>query len=312
MKIVLPIFAIAAGVLAAQWLGAADWATLSLSGTSRESDPSTQVNAATSVTADDRATAILDRAIAKLADAASFSTRLRHQVHLFDHDLIGAGLYKQQGEGAERRLRYELKMQLGDKLASQLQVVDERYLWTYRDTATGPLITQVDLSRVEVAEQKAYGATSGRRAIAGLPRLLTGLRENFVFTNVTDGFLGPTPVWSLEGTWRMECLGALFPDQATVLAAGTMDFEKQPQLPERVVLFINQESMVPQRIEYHRRIGSKDGTNVEFVSAVTLELLDPRFNDLIDDQDFVYQPGQHPVADITESYLQARGLAATR
>jgi hypothetical protein len=313
MKIVLPIFAIAAGILAAQWLGGAEWVTLSLSESPRESGSSTQASPAVNLAADDRATAILDRAIATLANAASFSSRLRHQVHLFDHDLIGAGFYEQKGRESDRRLRYELKMQLGDKLASQLQVVDERSLWTYRDTATGPLITQVDLSRVEAAEQKAYGASRSRSGIAGLPKLLEGLREHFVFTNVTPGFLGPTAVWSLDGTWRRERLSALFPDQATMLAAGTFEVGKQPQLPDRVVVFISQETMFPLRIEYHRRTGSgDDGTNEEFTPMVTLEFLDARFNEPIKDGEFAYQPGDHPVADVTENYLQARGLAAPK
>ncbi len=72
----------------------------------------------------------------------------------------------------------ELKIQLGDKLASQLQVVDDRYLWTYQDTLTGPLITQLDLKRIANAEQKAYGQptlSNGNFAVAGLPKLLTGL-----------------------------------------------------------------------------------------------------------------------------------------
>jgi hypothetical protein len=71
--------------------------------------------------------------------------------------------------------------------------------------------------------------------------------------------------------------------------------------------------MFPQRIEYHRRIGSKeDGTNGEFAPAVTLEFLDSRINEAIDDREFVYQPGRQPVADVTDSYLQARGLAAPK
>jgi hypothetical protein len=313
MKIVLPIFAIAAGVLAAQWLGAADWATLSQSRNRTESDSMAGMNAAATVPADDRATAILDRAIAAIADCKSFSARFRHQIHLFDHDLIGAGLYEQVGQGADRRLRYELKIQLGDQLASRLQVVDDRYLWSYQDTATGPLISQVDLSRVETAEQKAYGESRSRSVIAGLPKLLAGLREYFVFTKMENGFLGPTAVWSLQGTWRPERLSALFPDQATLLAGGTFDFGKQPQAPQHVVVFINQETMFPQRIEYHRRIGKGEGVDgVGFIPTSTLEFLDVQFNKPIDDRQFVYQPGHQPLSDVTESYLQARGLAAPK
>jgi hypothetical protein len=359
MKIVLPIFAITAGALAAEWLGAADSATLSEPVFQSESDPSAAMRRVAVVAAesgtkrslinDDRnqppagetsqttaksteaqsagvhsripssnqATEILDRTIATFVEATSISTRLRHRIHLFEHELIGSGLYEQQGQGDQRRLRLELKIQLGDKLASQLQVADDRYLWTYQDTSTGPLITQLDLNRVETAQRKAYGQStlsSGHFATGGLPKLLIGLRDNFVFTKVEGGYLGTSAVWALEGSWRPERLSVLLPDQQARLASGdTVDFNKQPQLPERVVLFVTQETAFPQRIEFHRRTGGNGGDkNPEFAPAVTIEFLDVRFNEPIDVRQFVYQPGRQPVADVTESYLQTRGLAESK
>jgi hypothetical protein len=337
MKIVLPIFAIAAGVLAAQWLGAADPATISGPDFRSEGAPitarqpgdtealQTSASSAEAISprvpadnpASNQATAVLERAIATLAAATSVSARLRHRIHLFEHELIGSGLYEQQGQGNERRVRMELKIQIGDKLASQLQVVDDRFLWTYQDTLTGPLITQLDLKRVANAEQKAYGQSTlsnGNSAIGGLPKLLTGLRDNFVFTKVEAGYLGASAVWALEGNWRPDRLSALFPDQQVKSAAGDVfDFEKQPQLPERVIVFITQETMFLQRIEYHRRSESvADDKNSGFAPVITLEFFDIRFNEPIDAPQFIYEPGPQPVAEVTDSYLQTRGLVGSK
>ncbi len=337
MKIVLPIFAIAAGVLVAQWLGAADSTTNSDADFRSESAPitarqpgdaETSASSASSIEANsprvpadypasNQAATVLERAIAVLAEATSVSARLRHRINLFDHELIGSGLYEQQGQGSERRVRMELKIQLGDKLASQLQVVDDRYLWTYQDTLTGPLITQLDLKRIANAEQKAYGQptlSNGTFAVAGLPKLLTGLRDHFVFTKVEGGYLGSTAVWALEGTWRPDRLPALFADQPTNGAVGDVfDFEKKPQLPERVIVFITQETMFLQRIEYHRRSDSMpDDKNSGFAPVVTLEFFDIRFNEPINVSQFIYEPGPQPVADVTDSYLQTRGLVGSK
>jgi hypothetical protein len=337
MKIVLPIFAIAAGVLAAQWLAAGDSTNHSDADFRSESAPiaarqpgdtgtsasSASSNEATSPrvpadnSASNQATAILDRAITVLADAKSLSARMRHRIHLFEHELIGTGLYEQQGQGSERRVRMELKIQLGDKLASQLQVVDDRHLWTYQDTLTGPLITQLDLKRVANTEMKAYGQSTlsnGNFAIAGLPKLLRGLRDNFMFTKVEGGYLGASAVWALEGNWRRDRLSSLFPDQQTNYAVGDVfDFEKKPQLPERVIVFVTQETMLPQRIEYHRRSDSMaDDKNSGFAPVVTLEFFHIRFNEPIDLTQFIYEPGPQPVADVTDSYLQTRGLVGSK
>ncbi len=337
MKIVLPIFAIAAGVLVAQWLGAADTTTNSDADFRSESAPiaarqpgdtEPSASSASSIEANsprvpagnpasNQATAILERAIGTLAEAVSVSARMRHRIHLFEHEVIGTGLYEQQGQGSKRRVRMELKVQLGDKLASQLQVADDRFLWTYQDTLTGPLITQLDLKRVANAEQKAYGQSAlsnGNFTISGLPKLLTGLRDNFEFTKVEEGYLGSTPVWALEGTWRPDRLASLFPDQQANSAAGVVfDFEKKPQLPERVIVFITQETKFLQRIEYHRRSDSTaDDKNSGFATAVTLELLDVRFNEPINVSQFIYEPGSQPVADVTDSYLQTRGLVGSK
>ncbi len=71
--------------------------------------------------------------------------------------------------------------------------------------------------------------------------------------------------------------------------------------------------MFLQRIEYHRRSDSMaDDKNSGFAPVVTLEFFDIRFNEPINVSQFIYEPGPQPVADVTDSYLQTRGLVGSK
>lgn len=263
--------------------------------------------------------ALLSRAQARIAECRSLEANLRHRVALFGNELIGAGLYQQQGQGSELRLRLELRTQLSDKPASQIQVRDRNYLWMYEDVAT-PTLLRVDMARVQAAQRQKAGLDSrspvAELALGGMSKLMAGLRASFRPVSVVPGHLENVPVWAIELEWKPEMLAVLIPEQAAAAATGpTFDLSKLPQMPERAMLYLNQQHFFPERIEYQRR--SWDGRAGEGRGAyrpiVSVDFIGVKFDEPIDERQFEYQPPpQLAPVDITEEVLKMRGLPTGR
>jgi hypothetical protein len=268
----------------------------------------------------------------RLENVGSISALVRYRARLFESDLIGSGLYQQAGQGAERRLRLELKTQLGDKTAVELQVCDGEALWTYREGINESRLERLDLRRVRMAQQQAAQATSltpiSELATGGLPKLLSGLQTSFRPLSAEEGYLGDVAVWAIELEWMPSVLAALVPEQQAQINAGKpCDFSQLPQMPERVVVFLGHDDLFPRRIEFRRRTDESSGSGSAgqgsaspaaegqggvFAAAVTLEFTDVRLNQLIDPRQFVYAPGQLGPNDVTDAYLRNRGLPIVR
>ncbi len=70
---------------------------------------------------------LVDRATAALAKDASIAARIRYQVEMFGHHLVGKGSYLQQGLGLERKMRLELETPIGDQSLVLEQICDGQY-----------------------------------------------------------------------------------------------------------------------------------------------------------------------------------------
>jgi hypothetical protein len=234
-----------------------------------------------------QAEALLDQVAASVERCDSISARVRQQIELFEIQILGTGLYFQQGHGQQRLTRMEVRSQSGERATTTLEVCDGRNLWTFHGTPSGSTISRIDLERVEkafadaaearaaqlrdfqVREQLAQPVGSparieplaplpNRLATSGLPKLLDGLRDNFQFERVTPGRLGDMPVWVVEGVWKPTKLIAAVPDQKANIEAGRpIELKKlPPQLPDRVVVEVGQQDFFPYRIQYLRRAKS--------------------------------------------------------
>ncbi len=288
-----------------------------------------------------QAETLLGRSEQMLDQIGSLSAKIRHQVDLFDNQISGAGLYLQQGRGAQRLSRFELKSQAGETSSLLLQICDGRYFWTYRESPVGRVLTQVNLERVQMALEHPPTVASATApviaatpviaaapagaapqsalalSIGGLPRLVAGVRQNFQFTRLGETQLGQQRVWVLDGQLAPALLIAAAPDQKGNIEAGkTIDLKKlPPQLPERLNLYISQADLMPCRIDYLRRAGKNEtagqgGAPEGYRAIVTLEIFDVQFNSPIDPRQFAYQPKGINVSDATEAYLKSIGVQA--
>ena len=157
--------------------------------------------------------AILKRAIVQLHSESRFQASVRHKIHMFDQQLVGTGHYRQFGNDSIKRLRFELKTQVGEKTSSVIQVCDGRHLWTRENLTEGTTLSRIDVRFIqdELAEYERengvgkFTANWGANiAMGGLPRLLTSIDLCFDFRSVKEATYEDIPVWVMVGTWKSE------------------------------------------------------------------------------------------------------------
>ncbi len=304
MKIIFPSFAIFM------------FLAIALSSPAVDAQPSEGSNPQARPTADNPE-ALVQQAVAALAAQQSISARIRLHADLFGNQTVGAGVYLQQGLGAERQLRLEIKIPVGERLATLQQVCDGNFLWQYHDLADKPALTRVDIHRVQQAIERA-GATPApdlRNGFpyGGLPQLVDSLRQSFRFTRMQAGQLDSLNVWIVAGSWRPEALAPISPELAKQASEGRpLDLKKlPPQMPEEVLLYLGQDDLFPYRIEYRRRPvrqGKQAAEGSDQLPILIVELYEVRMNSPIDPQQFVYQPGSLEVLDTTEQMLKSLGV----
>jgi hypothetical protein len=247
----------------------------------------------------------------------NLEAKIRHRVDLFDHELVGLGLYQQLGEGAQQLRRLELKLQAGEQAATVQQVCAGRFLWTRREQQGTTTLSRIDLRKVRetlAAANRAPGFDPAVNwmAIGGLPKLLHSLDENFDFAPPQEGRIGEVPVSIVAGRWKPDRLAALLPEQRDAILAGQparLD-RLPPHVPDQVQVTLGRDNLFPlfpYRIEYLRGQGrgGKDLAATDSPKAiVTMELFEVRRRDDLDRRQFIYEPGEQEVIDQTETFLK--------
>lgn len=272
---------------------------------------------------------LLVKAIAAVDQPQSLSAKVRNQADIFDRRLSGTGQYLQQGQGAERRTRFEMKSQVADATTTLIEICDGRYFWTYRDmpeagrpaTPESRTLTRIDMFRVRTAFEQPSRSPSlppAMLAVGGLPKLLGDLQHCFRFERINAGRVGDAGVWMIDGVWRPAALAVAAPDLKGAIDSGrAIDYGKLPQhLPERIVVCLRQPDLMPLRIEYLRRTGKWDGAGqggslTGYRLLLLLEFFDFRINSPIDPRQFVLQPGNMQYSDATDGFLKNLTAEAT-
>jgi hypothetical protein len=258
--------------------------------------------------------ALVDRVVAAAVGQASIAAKIRHRVELTGRALIGTGLYLQQGRGAST---FRLELQLRTTLfATSLQhICDGSHLWILEELDGQKNVAVVDMGRLQRAQAKSQVPSQPPAtlvALAGLPKLLSGLQDNFLFTRVVESRLDELHVWSIEGTWEPAKLAQLLPDQTEKIASG-MAVDLSPlaaNLPHRVVLHVGSDDLFPYRIEYWRSEPAEDGEAAGREKLiVVMEFYEVQLGGRLDPALFVFRPekGVSPI-DRTQEFLDRLGL----
>ena len=246
---------------------------------------------------------ILKRAFAQMNSESRFQAAVRHKINMFDQQLVGTGHYRQFGKGSIKRLRFELKTQVGEMTSSVIQVCDGRHLWTRENLAEGTTLSRIDVRYIqdELAEYEQengvgkFAANWGANiAMGGLPRLLASVDSCFDFVSVTETHYEDIPVWVLVGTWKRDV-------KERIIEQFNSGSQFPAHLPNAVKLVLGRDvefRFVPREIQYLRILPDKTAQ-----SMVSLQLYDlTRLVDMNASQ-FDYQRGEQVIVDRTQAFL---------
>jgi hypothetical protein len=259
-----------------------------------------------------------------LADARRYmarhrtvSAKVRQQTNLFGVHQVGSGMYVQQTEVGQTKIRFELKVQADNKLQTFLQVADGRYLWTQRQASDQQTISRVSLHRV--AQELGQPSEDEPRqrplpAIGGLGELLASLDASFDFRAARPDTLTDLPVYVLTGVWSQRELRRMLPDQREAIQAGQQPDLSQlgEQIPHEVEIKLGRDDLFPYVIDYRRlQLAAEErggGARPRYESLVSMQLFEVRLGGPVDTRAFVFKPGEEQFVDRTESYIKQLAL----
>ncbi len=282
--------------------------------------------------------ALVAQAARRVQAEPSVQAQIRFRIDAGGQNLLGNGLYLQLGDGPEKLLRFDLKLQVANRTAALQQISGQQYFWVRRDLPpANHKVSRVNLRAIRqaiakqnVLNDKDHDLTGtplrspGDDAwllLGGLPALLEALHRDFEFGAARageiefpaagDGRAHRLPVWAVSGTWKKERWEAL---------TATADKSKTslpPSLPQRVDLVLGRNErtfeLFPYRVIYYageKTSGAGQGAQAaNLTPMVSLELFNVQAAAELDPRDFDYNPGEQEVEDLTQAYLQKLGLA---
>ncbi len=274
----------------------------------------------------------------------SLECKIRQHVALFGQDISGAGSYKQWSPNDIQRVRvrWELKFQVADEVATLQQVNDGRFFWIRRDLPGNQALSRVDLRAVRDLVKRERqrlnddAILGGWIALGGLARLVDGLERNFDFGLAHPRLVDGTPVWVLAGNWRPQVMSALVPETQPFLAQQKpVPLEKFPaHLPDLVVVVLSRDARLPAfpyRIEYRRSSGgfvrgtqplelTQTQSSAEIIPLESLkstsemaviDLYEVNLESNLTADDFLFQPpASQQAADDTDAFVRRTYSAA--
>lgn len=267
-------------------------------------DPAEQAIAVESTTTEGRA--LVSESVRQMAALKGIETRIRMHVRLFGHQLVGSGTYRQASAGPDKLVRLEMKLQLASGTSSFQQIRDRRFLWTRSEFPDRTRLARVDLRRVQQRAETnppsipSPGGPTDWISLGGLPALLSSLEQQFDFETAVADVIGTAnvPVWRVEGRWLGTTQsGTAASDTVPSNTTSASTAEPVPQLVRLVLGRGEPLPLFPYRVEFLR------DTPTGPAPIVTLEFFEVRRTAKPDLTLFEYEPGDQPVEDETDAFL---------
>ena len=261
---------------------------------------------------------LLRSAVLAVSTESNLQASVRHKINLFDQQLVGTGHYSQFGEGPIKRLRMELKTQVGETTTSITQVCDGRHLWLRENFPDSVQLSRIDVRQVRtrleqlqlqranqtdqtdqaIIPQLDWGANI---AMGGLPRVLAAVEDSFNFSVVRRATFEDVPVWVILGQWKPEVRDKI-QSRFRVRRGNLMT-----HMPNAVRIVLGRDEQFqyfPREIQYLRVV---EGATEEFVTAtalVTLQFYDYTRKVAMNRSQFDYQRGDQIIVDRTQAFLE--------
>lgn len=235
----------------------ADEATIALKGQPKKSKT---VLASKTTRRDTSGNSVLIEAIVAIERRAQISAEVQQQAHVGELTIIGSGDYYQQGRGEQRKIKWELRNELGGERAGLEQLVDDRFLWIDQRLPSKRTVERVDLwelrRQFKGKESEFQNIVPGQATVlsgapnfGGLPMLLESLSRNFDFAAPRLFRYGSEEVYALHGVWKPAKLRELLRSPMTEISDET-EVEIPPRMPFDVLLLLGSRDYFPFMIEY--------------------------------------------------------------
>ena len=197
------------------------------------------------------AKAAFDQARQRLKSYPSIKAKLVETVASGNRRFTINGSYL-QGGGVDLKLRMEFQVKLGETQGSILEVCDGQVLWT-RHQIGG----DVRISRRDVRQILQAAADNGQPdslitvelGFGGLPGLLASVEKSIQFDQYRDDTAEGRKLVVIEGGWR--------PDMLKFWQGNKADEPLPDDVPARVRVYLDSESLFPRRILYLARNAEK-------------------------------------------------------
>lgn len=248
---------------------------------------------------------LLQRALEIGMNRGSVSAQARLRAELYEQQLFGSGTYHETRVRGDFLSRIEFKIPMAGGIGLFQRVNDAKFLWTHLDVPGLEGERQHRVSRVDL-QQVRDESKVGARELAGIPGLLWRLDRAFDFAPPKSGQLQRVPVWLVTGTRRE-------PEPApggTAAGALATKFVETQAVPTSVSIALGQDDLFPYRLEFRRH---KDATHPGDTSEpkrhedrpiLVVEFYEVEFDSPLHPQLFSYSPGELPVDDQTETFLE--------
>ena len=263
--------------------------------------------------AEARAERIVASSLAMLADAETFSARLRQKARVGDRVLVGTGRYAQSGRGEEQRYRLESTLTCDTETFALVEVCDGIFAWAYRHYGTdAPRLERLDVRRVreKLGQLGAADPAAAAAYLGGLQRSFGSLRQWFRFVSAAPAELEGRPVWLVEGRWNPDWLHVILPELSAAARRpeGIAPEELPDGVPWSVRFAIGRTDLVPYRIEWLAVPGPRPVAAAEPVPIAVLDLQDVQLGGPVDAGGFVYKPAAEGLVDMTDAHVAGLSL----
>ncbi len=213
-----------------------------------------------------RATQLVQEARKQLYQHNSVQAELRETVSIADRRFRAEGTYT---AGPFPKLNLELNVHVGETQAQLLEVCDGQLLWTIQKMAQGKepaeevSITRTVIQEVIDALNDNPGIPEAQLiaglGLGGLPALMSALERSMTFDAMREEKVDGRTYSVVQGKWNAEFLKRL-----GVGVDGTTQLPDY--VPDRVRLYIDQETLFPTRILYLRRTAPEKPTYTPMLS----------------------------------------------
>ncbi|MCA9077568.1 MAG: hypothetical protein KDA93_21260 [Planctomycetaceae bacterium] len=236
------------------------------------------------------AVALLRQSRNELFARKSVRAKLQETVSMGDRKFRASGSYT---AGQFPKLRLEFDVEVGKTTGTLKEICDGSLLWTEQAIKSADdEAPTVQVSRTVIDDVLSAVAESGDNpealliaglGVGGVPALLAGLERAMVFEALKSDQAGGREYSVIQGRWN---------DVYLTRFGGAGGRPLPNFVPDRVRIYIDQETLFPTRVLYLKQIADEQGaeTSRKYRSMLSLEFSEIVLDGPVSEEDFRYLP----------------------